>query len=122
MNGLEPFKRDSVKLYAQKGFTNFYVSGSVAGDDPPEATLITWTDIADGDGVFNGVFDDGEGFELTEGSWILTYTLKDSAGNETSVRNSLDVTIDLTSPAAPEVSNLPSALILVYFPMIILLI
>ena len=109
VNGLEPFKRDSVKLYAQKGFTNFYVSGSVAGDDPPEATLITWTDIADGNGVFNGVFDDGEGFELTEGSWVLTYTLKDSAGNETSVRNSLDVTIDLTSPAAPEVSNLPSA-------------
>ena len=65
---LEPFKKDSIKLYAQKGFTNFYVSGSVAGDDPPEATLATWIDVADGDGNFNGIFDSGEGFELTEGS------------------------------------------------------
>ena len=45
------------------------MSGSVAGNDPPQAILSTWNDAADGDGNFNGIFDDGEGFELTEGTW-----------------------------------------------------
>ena len=58
-------------------------------------------DVADENGFFNGVFDDGEGFELTEGTWDLTYTIKDSAGNITSIRDTLNVVIDLTAPAAP---------------------
>ena len=39
----------------------------------------------------------------------MTYTIKDSAGNITSIRDTLNVVIDLTAPTAPILSDLPSA-------------
>ena len=105
ISGLDPYKQDSVALYAQKGFTNYFAIAGTGANDPPQVTLtVPWVD-ADGEDDI----DVGEGFGLDEGAWSITYTVKDSAGNITSASTALSITVDVTAPSAPTLSDLQTA-------------
>ena len=77
VSNLHPFKNDKVTLSARKAFTTTTADTGFVADEETDITLtIPWVD-ANGDGVV----DDGEGFALDDGTWTITYTVEDSAGN-----------------------------------------
>ena len=96
MSNLHPFKNDKVVLSARKAFTTTKVDSGFVEELETDITLtVPWVD-ANG----NGVVDADEGFALDDGTWTMTYTIEDSAGNITSDIPALTVEVDATAPSA----------------------
>ena len=96
MSNLHPFKNDKVVLSARKAFTTTKVDSGFVAELETDITLtVPWVD-ANGDGVV----DADEGFALDDGTWTMTYTIEDSAGNITSDIPALTVEVDATAPSA----------------------
>ena len=93
-NNMHPFLKDQVTLFARKGFTTTTVgSGFVSSLQTSDTLTVPWVD-ANG----NDTPDAGEGFALDNGTWSITYTVTDSAGNIAPESPPLTVEVDAIAP------------------------
>ena len=64
-------------VFARKGFSTTALDTGFVSELKTDDTLtVPWVD-----GNGNNLVDDGEGFALDDGTWTITYTVTDSAGN-----------------------------------------